>query len=153
MVNKDDAHRHIMQELTTPEEQIFRDFIKNQKPIELVIKKEMLSIFLAKKFLLLVFSVIVLGWICYDGLELMVSWWDRDEYSHGWMIPGVAIYLLWCKRNVLAEKAELGSYKGLILLGLSLFTWLLGELSSIYTIIQYAFFIGLFALALLWVGV
>ena len=45
MVNKDDAHRHIIQELTEPEEQIFRDFIKNQKPIELVIKKEMLSIF------------------------------------------------------------------------------------------------------------
>jgi len=51
MVNKDDAHRHIMQELTTPEEQIFRDFIKNQKPIELVIKKEMLSIFLAKNII------------------------------------------------------------------------------------------------------
>ena len=48
MVNKDDAHRHIIQELTAPEEQIFRDFIKNQKPIELVIMIEMLSIFLAK---------------------------------------------------------------------------------------------------------
>ena len=83
----------------------------------------------------------------------MITWWERDEYSHGWMIPVVAIYLLWCKRHILAERAEPGSYKGLILLGLSLFTWLLGELSSIYTIIQYAFFIGLFALALLWVGV
>ena len=51
MVNKDDAHRHIIQELTAPEEQIFRDFIKNQKPIELVIKKEMLSIFLAKNII------------------------------------------------------------------------------------------------------
>ena len=51
MVNKDDAHRHIIQELTEPEEQIFRDFIKNQKPIELVIKKEMLSIFLAKNII------------------------------------------------------------------------------------------------------
>ena len=51
MVNKENAHRHIIQELTAPEEQIFRDFIKNQKPIELIIKKEMLSIFLAKIFL------------------------------------------------------------------------------------------------------
>ncbi len=51
MVNKDDAHRHIIQEVTEPEEQIFRDFIKNQKPIELVIKKEMLSIFLAKNII------------------------------------------------------------------------------------------------------
>ena len=51
MENKDDAHRHIIQELTAPEEQIFRDFIKNQKPIELVIKKEMISIFLAKNII------------------------------------------------------------------------------------------------------
>ena len=44
MVNKDDAHRHIIQELTEPEEQIFRDFIKNQKPIELVIKLSLIHI-------------------------------------------------------------------------------------------------------------
>ena len=51
MVNKVDAHRHIIQELSAPEEQIFRDFIKNQKPIELTINKEMLSIFLAKNII------------------------------------------------------------------------------------------------------
>ena len=51
MVNKEHAHRQIIQELSEPEEQIFRDFIKNQKPIELTIKKEMLSIFLAKNII------------------------------------------------------------------------------------------------------
>ena len=51
MVNKEDAHRHIIHKLSEPEEQIFRDFIKKQKPIELTIKKEMLSIFLAKNII------------------------------------------------------------------------------------------------------
>ena len=51
MVNKEHAHRQIIQELSEPEEQIFRDFIENQKPIELTIKKEMLSIFLAKNII------------------------------------------------------------------------------------------------------
>ena len=51
MVNKEDAHRHIIQELSAPEEHIFRDFIKNQKPIELTMHKEMLSIFLAKNII------------------------------------------------------------------------------------------------------
>ena len=51
MVNKEDAHRHIIQELSEPEEKIFRDFIKKQKPIELTIKEEMLSIFLAKNII------------------------------------------------------------------------------------------------------
>ena len=56
------------------------------------------------------------------------------------------------KRFVLASNIESGSYAGVALLFLALFAWLLGELSAIYTIIQYAFFIGIFAIALLWVG-
>jgi len=111
------------------------------------------SIVLSKQTLLLVLAITLLAWVCYDGLALMVSWWERDEYSHGYMIPLVALYLLWQKRFLLAEQAESGSYLGaLVLLG-ALIAWLLGELSAIYTIIQYAFFIGLFGLALLWVGI
>ena len=74
------------------------------------------SILLSKAFLLLVLAVGLLGWVCYDGLSLMVNWWERDEYSHGYMIPMVALYLLWQKRFVLAEHAGRGSYAGLLLL-------------------------------------
>ena len=108
------------------------------------------SILFKKETILLILSIAILGWVCYDGLELMVGWWERDEYSHGYMIPLVAIYLLWQKRFVLAQHTEGGSYAGVALLLLALFTWLLGELSAIYTIIQYAFFIGMFAIGLLW---
>lgn len=111
------------------------------------------SILLSKAFLLLLLACALLGWVCYDGLELMVQWWEKDEYSHGYMIPLVALYLLWQKRYALAEAYQGGSYAGLALLAVALFTWLLGELSAIYTIIQYAFFIGIFALSLLWVGI
>ena len=111
------------------------------------------SIVLSKQSLLLVIAIALLAWVCYDGLALMVSWWERDEYSHGYMIPLVALYLLWQKRYLLAEQAESGSYLGVLVLLGALMAWLLGELSAIYTIIQYAFFIGLFGLALLWVGV
>ena len=111
------------------------------------------SILFKKESLLLILSIVILGWVCYDGLELMVGWWEKDEYSHGYMIPLVSLYLLWQKRFVLAQQVEGGSYAGVALLLLALFTWLLGELSAIYTIIQYAFFIGMFAIALLWVGV
>ena len=111
------------------------------------------TILLSKESLLLLLAILTLGWVSYDGLELMVGWWERDEYSHGYMIPFVAVYLLWQKRFVLAANVESGSYVGVVLLFLALFTWLLGELSAIYTIIQYAFFVGMFALALLWLGV
>ena len=99
------------------------------------------SILLSKESLLLLLAILILGWVSFDGLELMVGWWERDEYSHGYMIPLVAVYLLWQKRFVLASNIEGGSYAGVVLLFFALFAWLLGELSAIYTIIQYAFFL------------
>ena len=41
------------------------------------------------------FSLFCLGAAFYDGLALMVDWWSREEYSHGYLIPGVAIFLIW----------------------------------------------------------
>ena len=110
------------------------------------------KVFFSKEFLLALLALGLLGWLCLDGLSLMVDWWDREEYSHGFLIPVVAVYLVWQKRFSLAQHAENGSYWGIVCLFLAIFAWLLGELSAIYTIIQYAFFIGVFAISLLWVG-
>lgn len=114
---------------------------------------EQLKIFLNREFLLFTVALVLLGWICYDGLELMVSWWDRDEYSHGYLIPFVAAYLVWQKRELLAASREPGSWFGVVVLLGALFLWLLGEISSIYTIIQYAFWAGVWGLALVWLGI
>ena len=107
---------------------------------------------LSKEALLLVVALALLGWLCVEGLTLMVGWWDREEYSHGYMIPFVALFLLWQKRFKLAEQAQSGSWLGVMMLIAAIGVWLLGELSAIYTLIQYAFLVGVYALALLWVG-
>ena len=111
------------------------------------------NIFMSKGFFLFAISIVLLGVVSYDGLSLMVLWWERDEYSHGYLIPAVAAYLAFQKRKALEQAAQPGSWLGLLLLLGALAIWLLGELSSIYTIIQYAFWVGVWALALLWVGV
>ncbi|MGB5325939.1 MAG: VPLPA-CTERM-specific exosortase XrtD [Pseudomonadales bacterium] len=111
------------------------------------------NVFLRKEFFLFLASVALLGWVCLDGLQLMVKWWERDEYSHGYMIPFVALYLAWQRRSALAAVAQPGSPLGIFVLVGALAVWLLGEISAIYTIIQYAFWIGVWGLALLWVGV
>jgi len=114
---------------------------------------EIVDLLKNKKLLLLLAATLLLGWICYDGIALMVTWWERDEYSHGYMIPFVAGYLLWQKREALAAVARPGSLLGVAVIVLALCAWLLGELSAIYTIIQYAFVLGVWGLALCWVGV
>ncbi len=87
------------------------------------------------------FAVAALAvYIYYDSLELMVTWWsNREEYSHGFLIPLITGYLIWQRSDRLREMPMRGSWLGvgLAIFGLGLF--LLGELSTIYTVVQYGF--------------
>lgn len=87
-----------------------------------------------------------------DGLEHMVGNWSREEYSHGYMIPLVALLLAWQRMPRLAAVPAAGHWLGVVLLLLSLCTWVLGELSSLYTILQYGFLLGLYGLVLALLG-
>lgn len=107
----------------------------------------------SKGFILFLFAFALLIAICFDGLELMVKWWEKEEYSHGYLIPLVALYLIWQRREELLQKMKPGSWLGVFFIILSLCLWFLGELSAIYTVIQYAFWVGLWGLALVWLGV
>jgi exosortase D (VPLPA-CTERM-specific) len=85
--------------------------------------------------LLLVFS---------SGLLLMVQWWiARAEYSYGWFVPPIAAFIVWQRRDALRALSFTGSWLGVALVLLGLAVWLLGELSALYTLIQYAFLITL----------
>lgn len=104
------------------------------------------------RMLLAAVSVALMGWVCFDGLERMAAYWDREEYSHGYLIPFVALYLFWQKRGALANSIDSPSKLGLLGLFASLFVWLLGEVSGIFTLIQYAFIMGVFSIAMIWFG-
>ncbi len=40
-------------------------------------------------------TALLLVLIFFDGLRLMAAWWEREEYSHGYMLPFVAAFLVW----------------------------------------------------------
>ena len=94
----------------------------------------------------------MLGYIFYDGLVFMASFWEKDEYSHGYMIPLVALYLVWQKQEKLVEVINKGSWLGaaMVLAGLVLF--LMGELGSLYVLIQYGFLLALYGLVMATLG-
>lgn len=90
--------------------------------------------------------------VFWDGLALMAKWWEREEYSHGYMIPLVAAFLVYQRINELPAAVERGAWFGVGALLVGLAGYFLGELSAIYTIIQYAFLLSLFALVLSFLG-
>jgi exosortase D (VPLPA-CTERM-specific) len=80
-----------------------------------------------------------------DGLKLLAaSWFNTAEYSHGLLIPFITAYLIWQKRNRLVRLPFRGSWAGVWVVALGLGLYLLGELSTLYVIVQYAFLVVLF---------
>ncbi|HKQ29646.1 MAG TPA: VPLPA-CTERM-specific exosortase XrtD, partial [Burkholderiales bacterium] len=102
---------------------------------------------------LLALLAIFLGFIFSDGLrELWRVWDQREEYSYGYVVPFITLFLLWQRKDELQQLPFRGSWAGtvLVLFGLALF--FLGELSTLYLIIQYSLLIVLLGMALAYVG-
>lgn len=101
----------------------------------------------------LVVASFLLGFIYLDGLVLMEQWWgNREEYGHGYIIPFITLFLIWQKSDKLEQVKFSGSWLGVAVTAFGLFLYYAGELSSIYTIIQYAFLVALFGVTLSLLG-
>ncbi len=89
-------------------------------------------------------AVLLLGIALGESLRMMVEvWMDTEEYSHGFFIPAISLYLLWVRRDELAfVRAFKQSILGIAILIFALLLGLLGGLATIKTIQQYGFIIG-----------
>ncbi len=88
----------------------------------------------------------------YEGLTAMVKAWDSEEYSHGYLIPFIAGFLIWQRKNEIAEISSRKSWAGVLIVLIGVAAFFLGELGTIYTVIQYAFILILIGLALSYLG-
>lgn len=95
----------------------------------------------------LLFSLAVTTLIFREGLWHMLGYWQRPEYSHGYLIPVISLFLLWQRLPELRDFESRGSWFGLVAIAFGLCCYLLGELSTIYTIVQYSFLLVLYGLA------
>jgi len=102
---------------------------------------------------MLILTAIVLAIPFADALNVMVSWWlGWPEYSHGIMLPFIAIFLFWQKKDELDRVKFEGSYIGCIFVATGILLFIVGELSSLYTVMQYAFWFSLFGFGLSYLG-
>lgn len=97
--------------------------------------------------------LLVLGVLLYalfsSGLRFMFQWWfEREEYSHGILIPFISGYLIWQRKLQLARCNFEGSWAGVAILVFGVLVFFLGELSALYTLVQYAFLISLLGVVL-----
>jgi exosortase D (VPLPA-CTERM-specific) len=92
-------------------------------------------------------------WLFWDGLLVMgMGWVDTPEYSYCLLIPPIAAFLIWQQKDRLERMPFEGSWwgVGLVLLGGGLLV--LGQLATIYVLVQYAYLVTLYGLALSFTG-
>lgn len=87
------------------------------------------------------------------GLRFMVSNWEMlEEYSYGYLIPVVFVFLIWQKSEQLRTMALRGSWTGLLLVAVAVALGAIGQLSAIRLIAQYGFLLAVVGLSVSLLG-
>lgn len=86
--------------------------------------------------------LVLIGWFVFwywDTAVAMVGIWSRsDTYAHAFVVPPISIWLIWRQRaQVLAEQPR-ASLLLAIPVALTTFLWLLGELTAVNALTQFA---------------
>lgn len=93
---------------------------------------------------------LILGWIAYwyaGSLGAMAQiWWRSDTYAHGLVVPPIALWLIWRERHRLAGFQTQPTPWFVLPLCAFVFLWLLGELTAVNALTQFAV-IGIIVLA------
>ena len=88
-----------------------------------------------------------------DAMKEMLRFWEtREEYSHGYLIPVIAAFLVWQKSDVLRYRAFSGSWLGLPVLMFGVALIYIGSLTTIAVIGQYGFLFSILGLGLSFAG-
>ena len=103
---------------------------------------------------LIVATFIIISFTAYiDALiELYGRITSEERYSHAILIPPVTLYLIWIKRFELRYQPT-GRWYGVLLVFLSVLVVVIGELSAIWTIVQYSLFIALIGAIWSYIGI
>ena len=75
----------------------------------------------------------------WSGLsEAVFRWESREEYSHGFLIPLVTLYILWEKKDLIRSAITEPLWFGVVLIFIAVMVLIVGEISALFLLIQYS---------------
>lgn len=89
----------------------------------------LLTIFLFATFVLAFFPV----W-----KRLIIIWYSSDQYSHGFLVVPISLYIIWQKKNILVKTPSRHSWWGLALVIFSLLLYLFAHFAEILTLSSFS---------------
>ena len=89
----------------------------------------LLTIFLFATFIFAFFPV----W-----KKLIITWYSSDQYSHGFLVVPISLYIIWQKKNILVKTPSRHSWWGLALVIFSLLLYLFAHFAEILTLSSFS---------------
>jgi len=84
--------------------------------------------------------------------DLVMRWWDDPNYSHGFLVPLVAGYLVWRTRTDLKTLPAKPHLAGLILAGMGMFLFIIANAGAEYFFVSFSLVVVLFGLTFYLLG-
>ena len=101
----------------------------------------------------LVISLVVLAILFNEALIYLVNRWEhKEEYSYGYLIPAIFLFLIWQKKEILQRIPFEGAWTGVGIAVFGLMLFFVGQMSALYVVIQYSFLIVFTGMTLSFVG-
>ncbi len=79
-------------------------------------------------------------------IELVQRWYHDDNYSHGFLVPLVSAYLLWRKRDELAQAPRSTNWWGAVAVFVGMALFLIGNAGSEYFTVRLSLVVTIFGL-------
>lgn len=88
---------------------------------------------------LIALTLAVLGY-CYRETFMAMAeiWWRSETYTHGLLVPFISGWLVWRSRHRITRLMPQAWLWPLVLLGISVFAWLLGEITAVNALTQFS---------------
>lgn len=80
--------------------------------------------------------------------DLVARWQRQEEYSHGFFIPLITLWMLWARRDAVVKSIGNPSWFGPILILLAVLMLVIGELSALFVLPQIGFVVALMGIVL-----
>ncbi len=88
-----------------------------------------------------------------DGVRILLDvWGDKEEYSFGYLIPFIALFMFWQRKNDLERTPFSGSWAGFSLVAAGVLLLALGRISALATFMYYGLVLAIVGLVLSQIG-
>jgi exosortase D (VPLPA-CTERM-specific) len=95
----------------------------------------------------------LLSFIFYESWQELVRIWNiQEEYSYGYLIPFISLFLIWQRKDELERMPFQGSWYGVLIIFLGLALAVVGNFATLYLVLQYAAVIVLAGVVLSYTG-